>query len=271
MPRWLPAEIDLPMSLGGHLGELRRRILPPLLVLAVGFILGFAFHAQLKLIMIRPLQQAIAIVGPEVAARLHLPTDGTTRLFMVTDLGESAVNAATIAIYAALALAIPVLLWELWRFVAVGLKPVERRLAFLFLPAAVLCFYAGMVIGYFLGLPWFYAWLIQFTDSDPTAYIQLRQGDYIDSFFNWTVAFGLILDIPWAVMVLVRTGLVKPAQLARARRWVILANVILAAMLTPGSDMASLLALFVPMQALFEVGLLASRFLVPSQPAGAKD
>lgn len=271
MGRWLPAEIDLPMSLGGHLGELRRRIIPPVLVLALGFILGFIFHDQLKLAMVRPLQRAIAIVGPEVAARLHLPTDGTARLFMVTDLGESAVNAATIAIYTAIALVIPVLLWELWRFVAVALRPAEQRLAFLFLPAAVLCFYGGMVLGYFVGLPWFYAWLIQFADSDPTVFIQLRQSDYIDSFFNWTVAFGLIMDIPWAVMVLVRTGLVNPGQLARVRRWVILANVVLAAMLTPGSDLASLLALFLPMQALFEIGLLASRFLVPRRSVPSQD
>lgn len=267
MASGLPPETDRPMSLGDHLGELRRRIVPPVVVLALGFILGFAFHAQIKLAVVWPLQRAIELVGPEVATRLHLPTDGSTRIFMVTDLGESAINAAALAMYAAFALAIPVVLWELWRFVSIGLRPSERRLAFLFVPAAVLCFYAGGALGYFLGLPYMYAWLIQFTDSDPTVFIQLKQADYIDSFFNWTIAFGLILDIPWAVMVLVRTGVLRPQQIARARRWVVMANLVLAAMLTPGSDLASLLALAVPMQLLFEVGLIASRFMVPRRTA----
>jgi sec-independent protein translocase protein TatC len=265
MAAWLNPDPDQPMSLGSHLGELRRRIVPPVVVLALGFILGFAYHAQLKLAIIWPLQRAIELVGPEVAARLRLPTDGTARLFMVTDLAESAINAATLSMYAALALAIPVILWELWQFIAVGLKPAERRLAFLFVPAAVLFFYGGMLLGYFLGIPYMYAWLIQFTDSDPTVVIQLKQADYIDSFFNWTIAFGLIMDIPWAVMVLVRTGLMKPDQLAKARRWVVMVNLVLAAMLTPGSDLASLLALAVPMQLLFELGLIASRFMVPKR------
>jgi sec-independent protein translocase protein TatC len=256
---------DRPMSLGAHLDELRRRIVPPILVLALGFILGFVYHDKIKMLVVRPLQRAIEIVGPEVAGRLRLPTDGSTRIFMVTDLGESAITAATLAMYAGFALAFPVILYQLWQFVAVGLRPAERRLAFLFVPAAVLCFYVGGLVGYYLGIPYMYAWLIQFTDSDPTVFIQLRQTDYIDSFFNWTVVFGLIMDIPWAVMVLVRTGLMRPEQLAKARRWVFMVNLVLAAMLTPGSDMLSLLSLVVPMQLLFEIGLIASRFMVPKR------
>ena len=88
--------------------------------------------------------------------------------------------------------------------------------------------------------------------------------DYYGFFFLMTVSFGLMLDIPWLVMVLVRVGLVTPKWLASQRRYVILIAVVLAAMLSP-PDVISQLALFFPILVLFEVGLLASRFCVPKR------
>ena len=105
--------------------------------------------------------------------------------------------------------------------------------------------------------------LIDATAADPTVAINLRQSDYLETFFLWTVAFGLIMDIPWLIIVVVRTGLVTPQQIAKGRKISIIVNLLAAAMITPGSDMLSLFALFVPMQLLFEGGLFASRFFGP--------
>ncbi len=257
------AAVDVPMALGDHLVELRRRVVWPVLAVVVVFIAAFACHAQVKSLMVLPLSWAIDMAGHEQALRLGLPKD-TVALLTVTDLAESTVTAASISLYTAVAVAIPLILWQLWRFVAVGLRPAERRLAFLFVPAGVICFYLGALAGYFVGLPYFYAWLIGFAAADPTIRtFTLTQAAYVDSFVNWTVAFGLIMDIPWAVVVLCRTGLVRAATLAAYRRYIILGNIVVAAMITPGSDVASLAALFIPMQALFEIGLLIGRCVEP--------
>lgn len=255
--------IDIPMGLGEHLDELRRRIMLPVITVAVVFVAAFAYQAQLKLALIWPLQRAIAIVGPVEAKLVGLPTDGTPRILQTLSLAESASTAASISLYAALAIAAPVVLWQLWNFVAVGLTRKERNLAFLFVPLGVILFYFGTIVGYLFGMPYFYAFLIDFTAGDPTALISLRQEEYVETFFMWTVAFGMIMDIPWLLIVLVRTGMCTPAQISKARKVVTVINVIAAAMITPGSDALSLIALFLPMQFLFEAGLLISRFFVP--------
>lgn len=262
----LRSPIDIPMGLGAHLDELRRRLIWPVLTVAVLFVAGFMIQDKLKLVMIWPLQKAIALV-PESAKAVGMPTDGSTRILQTLSLQESASTAASISFYLALAAAAPVVLWHLWQFVAVGLTRKERRLAFLFVPFGVMMFYLGTLLGYFFGMPYFYAFLIDFTAGDPTATIQLRQSEYVETFFLWTVAFGLIMDIPWLIIVIVRTGMLTPQQIGKARKFVILINAIAAAVITPGSDLASLMALFIPMQILFEGGLLASRFFVPKPDA----
>jgi len=73
--------IDIPMGLGDHLDELRRRIIWPVIVVAVIFVAGFAFQSQLKEVLIWPLLRAIQIVGPEEAKLVGLPTDGSSRMF----------------------------------------------------------------------------------------------------------------------------------------------------------------------------------------------
>jgi sec-independent protein translocase protein TatC len=259
----LPPLIDLPMGLGDHLDELRRRLMWPVITVAVIFVVAFGFQGYLKEAMVWPLLRSIQIVGPVEAKLVGLPITGDFRILTAFSLSEAASTAAQISFYLALAVAAPVVLWNLWQFIAVGLTSTERRLAFLFVPFGVIMFYLGMIIGYFFGLPYFYAFLIEYSASDPTIIIQLRQSEYIDMFFLWTVSFGLIMDIPWLIIVLVRTGLFHPDQLARSRKFIIMLNLILAAVIAPPGDVTSMLALFVPMQFLFESGLLASRFFIP--------
>lgn len=263
LPDLLPTLADMPMSLGDHLHELRRRLFWPIAVFVAVFIGAFAFQVELKQLMLWPLRRAIDLVGPEQAHQVGFHIDSGDRMLYVLELAESTTTAVRISMIAAATVALPVVLYHLWRFVAVGLKSKERRLGFLFIPAGVLFFYIGLVGGYFFGLPYFYAFLIEFMAKDTTAIYQLRQSEYVDTFTVWTLACGLIMDIPWLVVVLVRVGLITPAKIAEHRRIIIVGNLVLAAIITPTADVASLMALFIPMQLLFEVGLLASRFAVP--------
>jgi len=265
LPEILPSMADIPMSLGDHLHELRRRLVWPIITFLGIFIAAFAFQVELKHVLLWPLKRAIAIVGPEVASTVGFRLHDGDRMLFVLELAESTTTAVRISMIAAAAVTLPVFLFHLWRFVATGLKSKERRLGFLFIPAGVLFFYSGLIIGYFIGLPYFYAFLIEFMARDTTAVYQLRQSEYVDTFVVWTLASGLIMDIPWLVVVLVRVGLLTPDKIAEHRKLITIGNLVLAAIITPTADMASLLAMFVPMQALFEIGLLASRFAKPTK------
>ena len=263
MPNFLPHLIDMPMSLGDHLEELRRRLIVPIGLFMVLFIGGFACQTTLKLVMVHPLEQAVGIVGIERARAIGMEV-GTTRLLQTTSLSETLMTAVDLSMAFALAATIPVLLYQLWMFVVVGLKRKERALGFLFIPGAMLFFYAGILLGYFIGLPYFYAWMIELNALDPSLRVlNPRLEDYFGEFISWTLCFGLVMDIPWLVMVLIRVGVVSVEKFVRWRKFAILANVVLAAMITPGGDPMMLLMTFLPMQALFEAGLLLGRMLGP--------
>ena len=262
LPRLLPNLVDMPMNLGDHLHELRKRLVLPIASIVVVFFVAFAFNAELKLLLVRPLRQAIALIDPAAALKLGLSAD-SSRLLTPLTLQESTLLSAQVSFDAALAVTIPVLLYQLWMFVATGLKAAERRLAFLFVPFGVILFYSGCLVGYFWGLPYFFAWLMEWQAADPVASsFFLGMGLYHAFFLNMTICFGLIMDIPWAVMVLVRVGFVSIAQFSRLRRIVAIINLLMAAMITPTTDFFSLMVMFVPMQLLFEGGLLASRLMM---------
>jgi len=264
----LPHVLDMPMSLGDHLHELRRRLIIVIAVLVVSIIVAFSFQSWLKLLLVHPLQQAILILGPEKAKELGLPFPPTPRLLTPLALAESALLSVRVSLDAAVVVTLPVLLFQLWHFVAVGLKTSERRLGFLFIPFGVILFYLGGLLGFFWGLPYFYAWLISWQADDLTATtFQVRMHEYHDDFVNWTLCAGIIMDVPWLVMVLVRTGLVSVDAFTKWRRIIIVLNMVLAAMITPTADLGSLIAVFIPMQVLFELGLLASRVLFRKQIA----
>jgi sec-independent protein translocase protein TatC len=269
----MPSLVDMPMGLGDHLHELRRRLFLPLAMIGIVAVAAFALQDYIKRTTVWPLKRSVQIVGYDTAVSVGLVKDRAEfdgimghswRALEVLSVAESTSTAAKLSLAAAIAVSLPILLWQIWGFVAVGLKEKERRLVFFFVPLGVIFFYIGAVVGYFVGLPHLYAALIWFTASDSTAVYRLRQSEYFDDFITWTICLGLIMDIPWLVMVLVRSGLMKPATIAKARRYVIAFNVVLAACITP--EVISMLAMFASMQLLFESGLLASRFMVPKKP-----
>ncbi len=267
MVNLLPHLIDMPMSLGDHLEELRRRLIVPLVALFVFFIASFAYNGQLKVIFIRPILVAIDIIGEEKAKAIGLekpkdPTDlSKWRPLTAFSISESAMVSVSVSFYAAFAATIPVLVYQIWRFVAVGLLAKERQLAFLFVPAGIMFFYTGALLGYYWGLPYYYAWMLEWNANDPVAKTNLGEAYYLDSFTMMTVCAGVVMDIPWLVMVLVRIGLVTPDQLARWRKLVVMINTVIASVITP-PDGSSMVAMLIPLQLLFEMGLLASRAMM---------
>ncbi len=251
--------LDVPMSLGDHLDELRRRLIWPLISLAALFFGAFAFENRLQVLFAQPLVWAIAI-NPEHAKTVGLPVDGLPRL-AIHGIWEGPLASMKVSFYTAFFIAFPVLVYQLWMFIGVGLVHRERRLAFLFVPAGIMFFYAGTLVGYFIGLPYFYSFMIKWAAHNPLAEFQLQLQAYHQDFIRMTVVFGLIADIPWLVMVMVRTGFVTVGQLLRNWKIAILVNTGIAAVVAP-PDAFSMIVMMIPLYSLYFLGVGLSALMM---------
>jgi sec-independent protein translocase protein TatC len=251
---------DIPLPLGEHLDELRRRLFLPAVVWGVVFVVAFGFESQLKVLFIQPLLWAMGHAGPEVSAKagLVIPPGETWPRLQTLDLGESMGVSMSLAMWAAFVVAMPILVYQFYSFVSIGLTAQERRLAFLLVPAAVILFYLGAGFGYYLGMPFIYAWFIEWTAGDPISTLDLRLASYRDAFFLYTLLFGGLFLVPWAVVTVCRVGFATPDKLAKFRKFAFMGSVVLAAIVGPG-DPFSMAVLMVPTYLLYEIGLLAAR------------
>jgi len=267
---------DGTMSLGDHLDELRRRLVRIILVVFAVMIIAMFFSAEILQVVLHPLERAAQLVDEEALVQLQVESRDELTVLHNKNLTEGPVSVIRIAFYTALVVAVPMILIELWGFVTPGLTRDERRFAFMLLPLAAIFFYAGLVFGYFIGLPYLYEMIIEFNAAFNTGVkYTIFQADYYSFFFLMCVLFGFLLDVPWAVMLLVRTGVVTPDQLAAKRKLIYFVAIVCAAIFTP-PDPYSQVMIWGMAALLFEAGLLASRFLFKAverdlEPMAAED
>jgi sec-independent protein translocase protein TatC len=224
------------MSLVGHLAELRDRLIKVLLAVALASSVGF-------------------ILGDQIVAILKAPIPTDEPLYF-TGLGDAFVIALPIGIVAGIIIAMPVILYQIWAFVAPGLTPDERRMARPWIPLALLFFAIGVGLAYVV-LPFAAAFLIGFSTEDLQPLI--TAGAYFDFVTTMFLAFGLIMEFPILLYGLSTVGIVTSQRLARSRRMAILAIFIFAAAITPGGDLVSPGALFLTMYTLYELTILVIR------------
>jgi len=217
------------MSLVDHLSELRRRIGISLLAVALGTVVGFFFAAQLITFLKAPLNLGKPLV--------------------YTGLGDAFFINLKIAIVVGIVLAMPVLLWQLWAFISPGLTREERRLARPWVPLALAFFVIGVVVAYVI-LPFASTFLLSFSSADLQPLITAES--YFDFVTTLFLVFGLIMQFPIILFALSRVGIVTSAKLSGARRQALLGMTIFAAVITPGGDLVSPIALLITMYTLFE-------------------
>ena len=168
--------------------------------------------------------------------------------------------------------AIPIILYQLWRFVAPGLYRHEKRLAFPLLFSSVLLFYAGAAFAYYVVFPLVFGF---FTAIGPEGIVELPDiSSYLNFVLKMFFAFGVAFEIPIATVLLVLTGATTPDSLAAKRPYVVVACFVIGMLLTP-PDIISQTLLAVPMWILFEIGILFSRLArreihqdAPEEPTG---
>jgi len=239
-------------SLIEHLVELRSRLLRAMVGLGVALLALLPFANRLYGWFAQPLldklPQGAHLIAVEVASPFFAPLK--------------------LALFAALLLTMPWLLYQAWAFVAPGLYKREKRLALPLLVSAVALFYAGCAFAFFIVLPAVFGFLTAVTPDGVAMMTDINA--YLNFVLVIFLAFGISFELPVALVILVALGWVTPAQLREWRGYSIVGVFILAAVITP-PDVVSQLLLAIPMCLLYEAGIIAARMVVPRGRDGAAD
>ena len=177
---------------------------------------------------------------------------------------------ATIALtfYIALFIAMPVILYQAWAFIAPGLYKKEKRFAFPLFATSVILFFVGMAFAYYVVFPLIFGFVSTFTPD--TVNYQPDMTEYVSFVMMVVLVFGLAFETPIATVLLVMTGLATTEKLGKARPYIFLGAFIVGMLLTP-PDVISQTMLAVPVYLLYEMGILMSRIVRPSGTDVAED
>ncbi|RDS83239.1 twin-arginine translocase subunit TatC [Dyella psychrodurans] len=243
-------ELDVQQGLFSHLLELRTRLIKAILALVVVLVALVPFANRLYSWLAAPLVSRL----PQGA---HL---------IATEVASPFVTPLKLAFYTALFISMPVILYQLWAFVSPGLYKHEKRLARPLLVAALILFYIGCAFAYFLVLPAAFRFLTAVTPQGVEMMTDITH--YLDFVMLMFFAFGLCFEVPVAVVILAAVGIVDLDKLRKGRRYAMVGAFAIAAVVTP-PDITSMIMLAIPMCLLYEIGVLAVRWLLKPSAAQA--
>jgi len=227
-------------SIISHLEELRSRLVRASIAILIGFGVCYWQVQPIFHWIVKPLRD----VMPDAP-------------LVMLKLTEAFMTYLTLAIWAGLLVASPVVLYQLWAFIAPGLYRHEKKLIAPLVIVSTILFVLGAAFTYYLVLPFAFKYLItEFTSGDVKA--TLSMSSYVSSTCLFMATFGLIFQIPLVMMLLARMGLVKGATLARNRKYVLLGSFVIGAVLSP-PDVISQTMASVPLFLLFEISIWVIR------------
>ncbi|HET7771352.1 MAG TPA: twin-arginine translocase subunit TatC [Chloroflexota bacterium] len=238
------------MTLIQHLLELRTRLVRAAIGLAAGLVITGPFFQYWFDLAIRP-AMGRGNCGPQGTR----PDPGDTCLQAISPT-EQVFAYFKVTLVLALILAMPIIVHEIWKYVAPGLTRQERKWIVAILPGATLLFTAGVSFAYFGLLPPALGFLLEFG----TVRINPTVDSYISFFWRLTVAIGLVFQLPLLLFVLAKLKIVNPKMLGSIRRYVVVGAFIVAAIVTPTPDPFNQILVVVPILVLYEVGALLTRF-----------
>jgi sec-independent protein translocase protein TatC len=232
------------MTLVEHLSELRSRLIKCLIAVAVGMLIVTLFYNQILDFLVNPYCE---VSKTDSCALLQTdPLEGFSIRMKITG-------------YAGIALAMPVLLWQLWRFISPGLYANERRYVIPFVGSALVLFALGAGIAY-----WTMPYALQFLGSigGHNLVQQYRPAPYVQLITLMMLIFGASFEFPILLVFLQMAGIVEPDTLRRYRRHAFVGITVIVAVVTPSGDPWSMLALSVPMVIFYEVAVRLGSWLV---------
>jgi sec-independent protein translocase protein TatC len=226
-----------------HLIELRKRLVHSIVALLLVFFCLFPWASRLYALLAQPLLAKLPKGGQMIA------TDVTTPFFVPLK----------VALMTSLMIALPYILYQIWRFVAPGLYAHEKRLVVPLIAASTILFYCGMAFAYFAVFPIVFGFI---TASAPQGVAVMTDIDkYLSFVLTMFVAFGVTFQVPVAVVILVRTKMVTTAKLREIRPYVIVGAFIVGAIFTP-PDVVSQFMLAMPLWLLYEAGIVVAGWTV---------
>ena len=230
--------VDDKMPFMEHLGELRVRIMRALMALLVGLAIAFPFSQRVVDWLARPIQRS-----------------GNTLVFLAVT--EAFWVQMKVALFLGLFIASPGILWQVWRFIEPGLHGHEKKYAVPFVLIGSLLFIAGGAFSLLIVTPSAISFLLSY--ARPGLQPMISIGNYIDFLLKFTLAFGAVFEVPLAMTLVARMGLVTAKQFARNRKYAILGAFIAGAILTPTPDMVNQTLMAGPIIILYELGIVAAR------------
>lgn len=233
------------MTLVQHLEELRRRLIISAAAVAVGSVAGFVLYRPVLDFLQEPYQEAVA----------SLP-DTITEKLIVTTPTEPFLAFLKIGLFVGLLLALPVILYQLWRFITPGLTARERRLGIPFVLASLVLFAGGTVFAFAI-VPRGLAFLFSFGGDNLVPLLTIDR--YLSFLFFLVLAFGLSFELPLLLLFLTGVGVLSSAQLRSWRRYALIGTVVFAAVATPTQDPYTMLLMAVPIYLLYEGAILIAR------------
>ena len=233
MSRLPEAKDNTVSSFFDHLDELRARFIKSILAFFVAACSSYAFAGHFLGILARPVGKLI-----------------------FTSPADAFMAQVTLSLWAGLFLAFPVILYQIWQFVCVGLTEKERRYVLVFGPLSFILFFSGAAFGYFAMIPISLKFLLGFSSDFIVPMIEIK--NYISFVGTFVLAFGIVFELPLILMFLTKIGIATPAFLAQKRRHAIILILIVSAILTP-PDVISQILMALPLMVLYEISIWLSR------------
>ncbi len=247
------------MTLGEHLGELRRRVIVCVLAFLIAATVAVFLYEPILHFLLRPLCNVDASTAHHTSpgSSFIVSSNGTCNLFVTSPLDGLSLR-VKIALFGGLVLASPIILFQIWRFVTPGLKASERRYAIPFVSSAFVLFLAGAATAY-ITLPHALGWLKSV--GGPNLQAIYDPIPYLGLILLMMTIFGLTFEFPVVLVSLELAHVVTPARLLRSWRWAIIIIVVLAAVFTPSSDPFSMFALAIPLTVFYFVSIGIGKLL----------
>jgi sec-independent protein translocase protein TatC len=234
-----------------HLEELRKRLIICAMAIGIGFAISYIFSKQLFSFLILPLTKV-------------LPAE--SRLIF-TSLPEMFIAYIKVALIAGIILAIPIVFYELWMFLAPALYRREKGYVIPFVLFSSILFVAGSLFGYFIVFPYGFKFFISFATEDIQALPSVKQ--YFSFAIRLLFAFGVVFEMPVVVFFMTKIGLITPDSMKKFRKFAILCSFILSAILTP-PDVATQIMMALPLIVLYEISIIISQAVYRKKKGGSE-
>jgi sec-independent protein translocase protein TatC len=239
------------MTLMEHIAEFRDRLVKSALAVAVGSVIGWFIFPW--------------ILGIAKGPYCDIQPSGDECRFLQTEVLEQFSIRLTVTGYTGLALAMPVILWQLWRFITPAMYAHEKRYAVPFVLSGVTLFVLGAGLAFWT-VPRALSFLVNIGGGDDFETF-FTASNYLSFLVKMMIGFGIGFEFPILLVFLQLAGIVKPQQLGSWRRYAIVAIVILVAVITPSGDPFSLMVLSVPMYLFYEISIIVGRMLTRRRAA----